>query len=188
MVLARPDKRETWPYHCSFISLRWSGGLRVVQMLAGSWHRLPRWLHGLCMRCVVSYDSTSFPWLVVFFGALLLGSIHNHTSIHSIFQKKMESLKHPVLTTSQACIKFTPHKIFKAYLWCLLISLFDLLCHSLDEFLLLGALLVFQTKCLVLKQSWITLLQIKCLVLKQSWITLLQTKYLVLKQSWITLP
>ena len=25
------------------ISLRWSGGLRVVQLPAGSWHRLPRW-------------------------------------------------------------------------------------------------------------------------------------------------
>ena len=25
------------------ISLRWSGGLRVVQLPAGSWHGLPRW-------------------------------------------------------------------------------------------------------------------------------------------------
>ena len=32
------------------------------------------------MRCVVSCGSTSFPWLVLFFGALLWGSmIHKHT-------------------------------------------------------------------------------------------------------------
>ena len=45
------------------VSLRWSGGLRVVRLPVGSWHRLPRWWHGLCMRCVVSCGSTSFPWL-----------------------------------------------------------------------------------------------------------------------------
>ena len=28
-------------------------------------------MYGLCMRCVVSCGSTSFPWLVFFFGALL---------------------------------------------------------------------------------------------------------------------
>ena len=67
MVLARPDERET----AVCVSLRSSGDLRVVQLPAGSWHRLPCWLHGLCMRCVVSYGSTSFPWLVFFFGALL---------------------------------------------------------------------------------------------------------------------
>ena len=34
------------------------------------------------VRCVVSCSSTSFPWLVVFFGALLWGSmIHKHTGI-----------------------------------------------------------------------------------------------------------
>ena len=36
--------------------------------------------HGLCMRCVVSCGSTSFPRLVFFFWALLWGSkIHKHT-------------------------------------------------------------------------------------------------------------
>ena len=36
--------------------------------------------NGLCMRCVVYCCSTSFPWLVYFFGALLWGSmIHKHT-------------------------------------------------------------------------------------------------------------
>ena len=54
--------------------------LCVVQLPAGSWHGLPCWWHGLCMRCVVSCGSTSFPWLVFFFGALLSGSmIHKHT-------------------------------------------------------------------------------------------------------------
>ena len=33
-----------------------------------------------CMRCLVSFGSISFPWLVFFLGALLLGStIHKHT-------------------------------------------------------------------------------------------------------------
>ena len=35
------------------VSLRWSGGLRVVQFPAGSWHGFPRRQHGLCMRCLV---------------------------------------------------------------------------------------------------------------------------------------
>ena len=41
MVLARPDKWETWPYHCSMLFLRSSGSLRVVELPAGSWHGLP---------------------------------------------------------------------------------------------------------------------------------------------------
>ena len=48
-------------------SLRLSGGIRVIQLPVGSWHGLPRWWHGLYMRCVVSCVSTSFPWLVFFF-------------------------------------------------------------------------------------------------------------------------
>ena len=52
------------------ISLQWSGGLRVVRLPAGSWQGLPRWWHGLCMRCVVPCGSTSFPWLVFFSGAM----------------------------------------------------------------------------------------------------------------------
>ena len=55
-------------------SLR-SSCLPVVQLPAGSWHGLPR-----CTRCVVFCGSTSFPWLVFFFLALLWGSmIHKHT-------------------------------------------------------------------------------------------------------------
>ena len=52
------------------VSLRWSGGLHVVRLPAGSWHGLPRWQHGLCVKCVVSCGSTSFPWLVIFLEAL----------------------------------------------------------------------------------------------------------------------
>ena len=44
MVLARPDERETWPYHCSLrlftIVRRSSCGL---QLPAGSWNGLSRW-------------------------------------------------------------------------------------------------------------------------------------------------
>ena len=62
------------------VSLQSSVGLRVVQLPAGSWHGLPRWYHGLCMRCVVPCGSTSFPWFVFFFGVLLWGSmIHKLT-------------------------------------------------------------------------------------------------------------
>ena len=47
----------------------WWWGLCVVQLPVGSWHE---------MR--VSCGSTSFPWLVFLFGALLWGSmIHKHT-------------------------------------------------------------------------------------------------------------
>ena len=48
------------------VSSRWPVGLRVVRLPVGPWHRLPRWLHGLFMRGVVSCGSTSFPWLVFF--------------------------------------------------------------------------------------------------------------------------
>ena len=44
MVLARPDKRETCPYHCSLrLFFQWPGGLRVVRLPAGSWHGLLCW-------------------------------------------------------------------------------------------------------------------------------------------------
>ena len=61
------------------VSLRWSKGFHVVWLPAGSWHRLPCWWRGLCMRCVVSCSSTSFPWLKFFFAALLWWfMIHKH--------------------------------------------------------------------------------------------------------------
>ena len=60
------------------VSVRWSG-LHVVRLPAGSWHVLPRWWYGLCMRRVISCGGTSFSWLVFFFGALLWGSmIYKH--------------------------------------------------------------------------------------------------------------
>ena len=33
-----------------FISLQGSGGLCVIRLSAGTWHRLPHWSHGLCTR------------------------------------------------------------------------------------------------------------------------------------------
>ena len=78
MVLARPDERETWPYHCS---------LRLFTMVRGSscgptacWilARTSLSVTWSFMRCVVY--CTSFSWLVFFFGALLWEHmIHKHT-------------------------------------------------------------------------------------------------------------
>ena len=78
--LARPDEGETWPYHCSLhlftIIRRSSCGPFAGWILAWT----SSLVNGLCMRCVVSCSTTSFPWLVFFFGALLWGSmIHKHT-------------------------------------------------------------------------------------------------------------
>ena len=53
------------------VSLRWTDGHRVVRLPAGSWHGLPHWCHGLCMKCVLSCGSTSFLCIVFFFAALL---------------------------------------------------------------------------------------------------------------------
>ena len=80
MVLDRPNERETWPYHCSlrlFTMIRWSScGLIACWILAWT----SSLVTGLCLRCIVSCSSTSFPWLVFFFGALLWGSmIHKLT-------------------------------------------------------------------------------------------------------------
>ena len=36
------------------VSLKWSGGLCMMQLPAGSWHGLPRWWHGLCHFKLVS--------------------------------------------------------------------------------------------------------------------------------------
>ena len=41
MVLARPDERENVYTTAVCVSLRWSGGLLVVRLSAGSWHGLP---------------------------------------------------------------------------------------------------------------------------------------------------
>ena len=43
MILSRPNERETRPYHFSWVSLRWSRGLLVVRLPAGSWHGLSLW-------------------------------------------------------------------------------------------------------------------------------------------------
>ena len=57
------------------VSLQSSEGPRVVQLPAESRHEPPCWQHGRCMRCVVSCSSTSLPWLVIVFAALLWGSM-----------------------------------------------------------------------------------------------------------------
>ena len=74
MVLARPEEWETCPYHFSlhlFMRVRRSScGPVACWTLA----------HSLCTRCIVSCSSTSFPWLIFFFAALLCGSmIHKPT-------------------------------------------------------------------------------------------------------------
>ena len=64
---------------------RSSSGLIACWILAWT-SSLVTCQHGLCMRyCVVSCGSTSFPWLVFFFGALLWGSM-----IHKQACRKMD--------------------------------------------------------------------------------------------------
>ena len=77
MVFARPDERETWPYRCN---------LRLFTVVRSSCGQVARWIYARTsllvtwMRCVASCGSTSFLWLVFFFGALLWGfMIHKHT-------------------------------------------------------------------------------------------------------------
>ena len=76
MVLDRPDEWETCPYHCSlhlFAMVR-----RSLCGLIACWI-LP-WTSSLVTWSLYEMCSTSFSWLVFFFGALLLGSmIHKHT-------------------------------------------------------------------------------------------------------------
>ena len=63
MVLARPDEREACPYHFSLhlftMVSTWRSSCDQIgtDILVGN-------SYGLCMRCVVSCSSTSFPWLV----------------------------------------------------------------------------------------------------------------------------
>ena len=79
ILLARPDERQTWPYHCSLrlftMARKLSCGPTACWILART-SSLITW----SLRCAVFCGSTSFPWLVFFFGALLWGSmIHKHT-------------------------------------------------------------------------------------------------------------
>ena len=71
MVLARSDERETWPYHCSlrlFTIVRRSSCGPVACWILARTSLLVKWsLYEMCSIL----RSTSFPWLVVFFGALL---------------------------------------------------------------------------------------------------------------------
>ena len=65
MVLARPDEWETWPYHCSLCLF-----MMVMRSLCAP---IACWILAWTSSLVTwsSYSSTSFPWLVFFFGALL---------------------------------------------------------------------------------------------------------------------
>ena len=70
MGLARPHERETWPHPFSlllFAMVRSSYSPIVCWVLART-SPLVTWS---LMRCVVSYDSTSIPWLFFFFWVLL---------------------------------------------------------------------------------------------------------------------
>ena len=80
MVLARPDERETWPYHCSlrlFTVVRRSSCGPIACWILAWTSSLVAWsLYEMCSVCC----KPSFPWLVFFFGALLWESmIHKHT-------------------------------------------------------------------------------------------------------------
>ena len=82
MVFARPYDRETWPYHCSLrlymMVRRSSCGPNACWILARTSSLVTWSLYE--MRSIVSGGSTSFPWLVFFFEALLWGfRIHKHT-------------------------------------------------------------------------------------------------------------
>ena len=66
MVLARPDERETCPYHFSlhlFAMVRRSSCGPIASWILARTSSLTKWSF---MRCVVSCGSTSFPWLVFF--------------------------------------------------------------------------------------------------------------------------
>ena len=57
MVFVRPDVRETCPYHFSFRLFTVRRSCRT-RWLVGFCCRLLLWLHGLCMTCKGSFDST----------------------------------------------------------------------------------------------------------------------------------
>ena len=62
------------------------------------------------MRCVVSCSSTSFPWFVFFFGALLWGSkIHKHTGSW-MWQGSASVDRHTDSTSRDWFIKYLPLK------------------------------------------------------------------------------
>ena len=69
MVLARPDDgfgQTWWTGHMTiplqFASLRSSGGLRVVQLPAGSWHGLPRSYNMINIKCIHDETSINIYW------------------------------------------------------------------------------------------------------------------------------
>ena len=72
MFSARPDEREDDHTTAVCVSLRWSGGLRgpIACWILTRTSSLITW--SLCdIHSIVACGSTSFPWLVFFFRALL---------------------------------------------------------------------------------------------------------------------
>ena len=94
------------------ISLQWSGSLRVVRLPAGSWHGLPRWWHGLCMRCVVSCSSISFPWLVFFFGALPVLHQGHRCAVRREFMGKREKREVVKWNRGRKCYHMQTFKMY----------------------------------------------------------------------------
>ena len=93
MVLARPDERKTCPYHCSlrlFTIVRRSSCAPIACWILARTSSLVTWsLYET--GSLVSCGSTSFPWLVFFFGALLWGSmIHNDSLWGSIIYQSQK--------------------------------------------------------------------------------------------------
>ena len=73
MVLARADEQETCPDHCSlrlFTMVRRSSCGPIVCWILARTSSLVTWSLYEMRSILVSYDSTSFPGLVFFFGAL----------------------------------------------------------------------------------------------------------------------
>ena len=81
MVLARPDERETWPYHCSlcfFMIVKRSSCSPIACWILAWTSLLVTW--SLYEMCSILWKHIISLFFVFFFGALLWGSmIHKHT-------------------------------------------------------------------------------------------------------------
>ena len=72
MVLARPDERETCPYHFSlrlFTMVKRSSCGPIACWILARTSCYVTWSLLVCMRCGGSCGSTSLPWLVFIFGS-----------------------------------------------------------------------------------------------------------------------
>ena len=128
MVLARPDERETCPYHFSlrlFTMVRRSLCCLITCLILARTSSMVTWF---CRSCVVSWGSTSFPWLVVFFGALLWESM-----IHKLTGRWMWQGSASIVSRNrEKCLWFQPCQ----YCCCL--------CYP-GEYLRLGTLISYNS-------------------------------------------